>query len=115
MTRMAVRFRVPQPGQADREYETAGQTARALLALVEAGMGGITALEVSSWALRLAAYCHRLRREFGLEIRTEREPHTGGWHGRHVLETPVRIVAIEQAAPRDAKHAHAIGNGETWP
>ncbi len=49
-----------------------GQTAKALLALVEAGPRGVTALEASSWAYRLAAYCHDLRRELfpHLEMRT---------------------------------------------
>jgi hypothetical protein len=42
----------------------------------------------------LAAYCHLLRTRYGLAIRTEREEHPGGWHGRHVLETPVRIVLV---------------------
>ena len=72
-----------------------GQEARALLALVEAGEAGCTAQELSSWALRLAAYAHELRRR-GLEIVTRREPHPGGWHGRHVLLTPVEIVEIER-------------------
>jgi hypothetical protein len=35
-----------------------------------------------------------LRRDFGLSIRTDREEHPGGWHGRHVLETPVRILFV---------------------
>ena len=68
-----------------------GQTAKALLALVEAGPKGVTALEAATWAYRLAAYCHDLRRKHGLTIRTDRESHPGGWHGRHVLESDVRI------------------------
>ena len=55
-----------------------GQTARTLKALVDAGPRGITALEVSSWALRLAAYCHDLIHLHGLEITTEREAHEEG-------------------------------------
>ncbi len=68
-----------------------GQTAKALLALVEAGPRGVTAFEAATWAYRFAAYCHELRHKCGLTIRTERESHPGGWHGRHVLETEVRI------------------------
>jgi hypothetical protein len=71
--------------------------ARALLALVEAGARGVTALECSTWAFRLAAYCYDLRRDHGLAIRCDREEHPGGWHGRHVLETPVKIVTVETA------------------
>jgi len=73
-------------------FTVTGQTARALVALVSAGDKGITAAEVSSWALRLAAYCHDLRRKHGLSIDTIREKHAGGWHGRHVLGSPVEIV-----------------------
>jgi len=82
---------------APREFETKGQPARALLALVEAGEHGVTALECSTWAYRLAAYCYDLRRDHGLAIRRDREEHPGGWHGRHVLETPVEIVAVASA------------------
>ncbi len=74
-----------------RNITVKGQTAKALLALVEAGPRGVTALEASTWAYRLAAYCHDLRRKQGLSIRTDKESHPGGWHGRHVLESDVRI------------------------
>ena len=75
-----------------RSITVKGQTAKALLALVEAGPRGVTALEAATWAYRLAAYCHDLRRKHGLSIRTDKESHPGGWHGRHVLESDVRIV-----------------------
>ena len=68
-----------------------GQTAKALLALVEAGPRGVTAFEAVTWAYRFAAYCHDLRRKHGLSVRTDKESHPGGWHGRHVLESDVRI------------------------
>lgn len=74
-----------------RNITVKGQTAQALLALVEAGPRGVTALEAATWAYRFAAYCHDLRRKHGLCIRTDRESHPGGWHGRHVLESDVRI------------------------
>lgn len=77
--------------EGERRFSVRGQTAKALIALVTGGDRGVSALEVATWAYRLAAYCYLLRRDFGLAIRTEREEHPGGWHGRHVLETPVTI------------------------
>lgn len=91
MNREHVSFEATTPGGTVRG-RASGQTAKALVALVDAGERGITALECDTWAYRLAAYCHFLRRDWGLAIRTERETHTGGWHGRHILETPVRII-----------------------
>lgn len=76
----------------ERTIRTTGQTAKALRELVSRGAAGLTALEADTWAFRLAAYCHDLRRKHGLAIETVREVHPGGWHGRHVLRTPVRIV-----------------------
>ena len=75
----------------DRPFIVRGQVAKALVALVSGGDRGVSALEVAGWAYRLAAYCYELRTRYGLAIRTEREEHPGGWHGRHVLETPVTI------------------------
>jgi hypothetical protein len=83
-------------------FTVRGQTAKCLLALVKAGERGCTALEVSSWALRFAAYCHELRKNHGLEIETIPENHDGGWHGRHVLRTPVEILSIIDASERKA-------------
>lgn len=77
-----------------RGFTCSGQTARSLLALVEAGPQGRTALEVSTWALRFAAYCHVLRRDHGLNVVTLREDHDGGWHGRHVLLDKVTIETV---------------------
>lgn len=92
MTRERIDFEATTPAGTVRGHAS-GQTAKALVALVQAGQRGITALECDTWAYRLAAYCHFLRRDWGLSIRTDREDHPGGWHGRHVLETPVRIIA----------------------
>lgn len=78
-----------------RMREVEGQCARALLALVSAGADGVTAIDVGGWAYRLAAYTHTLRKRHGLVVTTEREAHPGGWHGRHVLCTPVRIHSID--------------------
>jgi hypothetical protein len=92
--RPTIRVRAWLSGQ-PREIEVSGQTAKALLALVSADGRGVTALECATWAYWLAAYCHELRHRSGLAIRTARENHPGGWHGRHVLETPVEILAVE--------------------
>jgi hypothetical protein len=68
-----------------------GQVARALEALIARGSAGVTALEMSSWALRLAHYIHVLRRKFGLAITIEREEHDSGWHGRYRMRSTVVI------------------------
>lgn len=78
-----------------RQLRARGQEARTLLELVKAGERGRTALEVSTWALRFAAYCHNLIHRHGLSILTEREDHPGGWHGRHVLLDRVEILSVE--------------------
>lgn len=78
----------------ERDFTTTGQTARSLVALVEAGPKGRTALEVSTWALRFAAYTFDLIHKHGLNIITEREDHPGGWHGRHILLDQVTIISV---------------------
>ena len=72
-------------------FEVIGQVAKALMALVENGAAGVTALEVSSWAYRLGAYVHTLRHDYGLSIETVHEDHEGGWHARYRLVSPVTI------------------------
>lgn len=78
-----------------RHFELTGRLAQTVWYLIEAGTEGVTALEMSSWALRLGAYVHVLRHEYGLDITTAREEHEGGWHGRYVLHTPVEIIGIQ--------------------
>jgi hypothetical protein len=74
-------------------FMVTGRNAQALKALVVAGQRGIITLELSNtWALRLGAYIHQLRHDYGLDIETLREPHDGGWHGRYVLHTPCQII-----------------------
>lgn len=80
----------------ERTIRTTGQTAKALRELVSRGAAGLTALEADTWAFRLAAYCHDLRRKHGLSVETLREDHDGGWHGRHVLRSEVRIIHSSQ-------------------
>ncbi len=71
-------------------FVVAGQEAKTLVALAKAGAAGVTAQEVSTWALRLSAYVHVLRRR-GLEIEMARESHSGGWHGRYLLHSSVTL------------------------
>ena len=73
-----------------------GKNLQTLLALVVAGPRGITALEVSTWAYRLAAHCHTLRR-LGVPISMSRESHEGGWHGRYRLEGKVKLHPVKPA------------------
>ncbi len=94
MSRLVCWAEILEPGN-QRRMIASGQEARALLALVAAGSRGVTALECSSWAFRLAAYCHALRKRYALSIRTERERHPGGWHGRHVLDSCVEILGTD--------------------
>ena len=68
------------------------QVAKALVALVEQGAAGVTALEVHSWADRLGAYVHTLRHDYVLAIETVHEDHEGGWHARYRLLSPVSIT-----------------------
>ena len=88
--KIAVAFNTP----IGRIAISARQELRALVALINAGCCGVTALELSSWAYRLGAYVHTLRHDYGLEIETLREPHDGGWHGRYVLHTPCQIIGF---------------------
>jgi hypothetical protein len=72
-------------------FDVRGQEARTLRALVRAGDGGVTALELSGWALRLAAYVHSLQKK-GVVIAMEREPHDGGHHGRYRLMSTIHLI-----------------------
>jgi len=76
-------------------WPVSGQVARTVKALLHSGKRGVTALEMSTWALRLAAYIETLRNRHGLSISCERETHTGGWHGRYRLHTPIKIEPVE--------------------
>lgn len=76
--------------------ELRGRVAQTIIALVAVGNNGVTALEMSSWAFRLADYIHTLRDDHGLEIDTQREEHEGGWHARYVLITAVEILEVSE-------------------
>ena len=81
-----------------REIEVTGRYAQTLRALVEAGNRGTTALEMSSWALRLSHYIFILRTRDGLDIETRNEPHDGGTHGRYFLLSQVEIIGSDGRA-----------------
>ena len=76
-------------------FKICGQTCKALIALIEAKEKGITALEVSSWAFRLAAYIHILRSKFNLEISTINEAHKNGFHARYHLLDEIKILEVK--------------------
>ncbi|PEQ10655.1 hypothetical protein B2G71_20925 [Novosphingobium sp. PC22D] len=75
-------------------FTVTGQTARTLVALVEAGEAGVTALEIASWAFRLSHYIMVLRHRHRLAIPMIWEAHEGGNHGRYVLRSTVTIIEI---------------------
>jgi len=81
-----------QENDGERQIIVRGQYARSLDALVSARLRGTTALEISTWALRLSHYIHILRRDYGLSISMVMEPHDGGSHGRYFLNSDVRII-----------------------
>jgi len=75
-----------------------GREAQALLWLYYHGKAGITSKEVSSWALRLSAYIHRLRIEHGLDILMQREYGYVGKdrinYGRYTLLSDITIKQV---------------------
>ena len=76
-----------------RTIEVSGSRyCQTLRALIEAGDKGITALEMASWAFRLAHYIHILKKEHSLPISTEHEAHPGGFHGRYRLLCRVELL-----------------------
>lgn len=86
-------------------YVVKGRFAETLLALSRAGAAGVTALEMSSWALRLGHYVWVLRHRYGLPIDTAMEPHDGGHHARYTMLTgDLEITAVQY---RDQERAAA--------
>ena len=97
MSKFLARFRIA--GE-EKIHQVEGQEARTLLALASAGAAGVTALEISTWALRVSHYVFKLRGH-GLLVDMEREPHHGpvpGRHGRYRLRTAIQILHRERAA-----------------
>lgn len=81
-----------------RQFTVRGQYARTLEALLEAGNRGTTALEISTWALRLSHYVHILRTEYRLTIEMQLEPHETGRHGRYFLRSDVHVISKGKTA-----------------
>lgn len=73
-------------------FVLSGLNARTLMALVRAGVMGVTVFDAVTWTFRLAAHCHVLRHTYRLSIVTLWEAHEGGRHARYVLRTPVTIL-----------------------
>ena len=76
----------------EKTYFAKGRVGQSLIWLLHKGRDGVTAQEISSWALRLGAYVFLLRHDYNLNIITIREPHDGGYHARYVLKDDVEIV-----------------------
>lgn len=89
--KLTIRFKAYLEG-GESTFEVSGRIAQTLLALVQTGDAGVTSLEISTWALRLSAYIHTLRHDYGLDIYTRYEPHDGGKHARYFLLTAVEII-----------------------
>jgi len=91
--KLTAKFQLNKNSQ-EKVFVLNGRDAQTLIALVEAKQQGTTALEISSWALRLSAYIFNLRKECGLDIITNTEPHDGGHHGRYILRDEIKILEV---------------------
>lgn len=87
------------------DIEATGRYGQALKALIDAGDKGVTALEISSWALRLSHYVHILRTDprYNLDIETAYEDHEvdgmgPGRHGRYRLISRVELLHVNREA-----------------
>ncbi len=92
-----------EAGREPTQHTATGRPGQTLYCLVVAGERGITAAEVSNWALRLAGYVYDLRHKHGLNIQAAQEPNTNGigTHARYILQSDVQIIEIQQ--PKGAK------------
>ena len=83
--------------EGQKTYAIKGRPAQTLLCLYKAGKQGVTAEELSSWALRLASYIFKLKNNYGIEIQTTREPNSNGigYHGRYRLLTQIISLELE--------------------
>lgn len=88
-------LRVTFENEAGVKHTVRGRVAQSICWLVERQQNGITAAEMSNWALRLGAYVHILRHKHHVNIRTDMEPHEGGSHGRYVLVSSITILSVE--------------------
>jgi hypothetical protein len=92
MRRIARQFaRIASDGS-EQKFTLIGRNAWALENLAREGSRGCTPIEHPG--PRWSGYVHRLRKDFGLNIRTIEEQHGGpfpGKHARYVLDDDVRI------------------------
>lgn len=94
---MKYTFVITEPDSSERGLPLDGRNGWALAELVQAGGKGCTPID--NPAPRWSAYVHRLRHEYGLNIKTIHEGHGGpfpGNHARYVLKSRVRLVGIEK-------------------
>lgn len=100
--KLTIRARVYDTGDVTRPRTIilTGRYAQTLRELVKAGDKGVTALEISSWALRLSHYVFVLRNDprYEINIETQLEEHEvdgmgAGQHGRYFLRTPVELIS----------------------
>jgi hypothetical protein len=84
-------------------FSVNGREAETLLALTAAGPRGLTSLEAfrAGWAVRLAAYIHDLKHDFGVPIVATREEHDGGSHARYFLVGRVEVLKGLPAVPKE--------------
>lgn len=92
-----------EEGREPTRHIATGRPGQTLYCLVMARERGITAAEVSNWALRLAGYVYNLRHKHELDIQALQEPNANGIgsHARYILQSDVQIVEICQ--PKGAK------------
>lgn len=87
-----------EEGREPTRHIATGRPGQTLYCLVVARERGITAAEVSNWALRLAGYVYNLRHKHGLDIQALQEPNANGIgaHARYILQSDVQIIEIRQ-------------------
>lgn len=77
-----------------KQTVTASRCAQTIDALFRAKDKGINAAEMSSWALKLNCYIHKLRHKYAFIIETQRIEFVGGWYAQYILKTPIESVTL---------------------
>ena len=78
----------------DKKHTITGRHAQTLYWLLRHRSEGITPISVCNTAWRLANYVFYLRKHCGLDIKTDKEPHSGGYHARYTLLSDITIIQI---------------------
>lgn len=92
--RIKMKFRVYSPDGTSRTVEPIGRDAWTLDELVKAGRKGCTPID--NPAPRWSGYIHKLRKKYGIAIKTIEEKHGGdfaGTHARYVLMDTVEKIS----------------------